>query len=476
MAELRRRRDEAVEADLVELRLDAVSDPDEAGALAGRPKPVIVTCRASWEGGAFKGSEEERRRLLKAAIDGGAEYVDLEYRAHFDDLIALTGGRRIVLSSHDFDGVPVDLVARARAMRSTGAEVVKIAVKTESLSDCLALLDVRHAASGGGTHDKIVLIGMGPAGLATRVLAGRFGSAWTYAGQIAEVGQMTAAALVRDYRFRALSPSTALYGLTGFPVAHSVSPAMHNAAFEAAGLDAVYLPFPARDADDFIGFARALDLRGASVTIPFKTDLLDRMDGVDDEARRIGAINTVRREDDGTWFGRNTDAAGFLQPLVDRHVALNCMRSVVLGAGGSARAVSVALRSQGAAVTVHARNGEAAARVAGAAGAGVGTWPPTPGSWDLLINCTPLGMHPAVDTTPVPDASLRGGRLVYDLVYNPAQTRLLAAARAAGCETIGGLDMLVAQAVEQFTWWTGRRPAARVLRDAAETRLAEFNR
>src|SRR5207249_10602401 len=133
MAELRRQRDEVVDADLIELRLDSVSDPDVAGALAGRRRPVIVTCRPEWEGGRFKGAEEDRRRLLGEAQMLGAEYVDIEWRAHFDDLVSKSGGRRVVLSYHDFDGVPADLAGLVQAMRSTGAEVVKVAVSTRKL-------------------------------------------------------------------------------------------------------------------------------------------------------------------------------------------------------------------------------------------------------------------------------------------------------------------------------------------------------
>src|SRR5206468_6737555 len=183
-AELRRQRDAVVDGDLVELRLDTVSDPDVAGALADRRRPAIVTCRPAWEGGQFRGSEEERRRLLTEALALGAEYVDVEWRAHFDDLIAASGGRRIVLSAHDFDMVPIDLTARVHAMKSTGAEVVKLAVKTTRLTDCLPLLDIASPRDGRG---GLVLIGMGEYGLATRVLAERFGSMWTYAGSQAEL-------------------------------------------------------------------------------------------------------------------------------------------------------------------------------------------------------------------------------------------------------------------------------------------------
>src|SRR4029078_1691961 len=220
MAELRRQRDEVADADLIELRLDSVSDPDVAGALAGRRRPVIVTCRPGWEGGHFKGAEEDRRRILADALALGAEYVDVESRARFDDLLAHSGGRRVVLSYHDFDGMPPDLGGLVQAMRATGAEVVKVAVKTERLSDCVPLLDLGAQA---GRQSGFVAIGMGPFGLVTRVLAGRFGSMWTYAGSNHEVGQVSAATLLNEYRFRSLTDATYVYVLVGMPRSPSVS-------------------------------------------------------------------------------------------------------------------------------------------------------------------------------------------------------------------------------------------------------------
>ncbi len=466
-AELRRQRDQVTDADLVELRIDTVADPDVAGALAGRRHPVIVTCRASWEGGGFKGSEEERRRLLRDALAEGAEYVDIEFSAGFDDLIAETGGRRLVLSSHDFDAVPADLPERIRAMRATGAEVVKIAGKASCLSDCLRFLGLNQ---NGHHQGRAVLIAMGDAGLSTRVLASRFGSPWTYAGTLEQIGQVSARTLVGTYRFRSVSPTTTLFGLTGSPIGHSVSPAMHNAAFRAAGLDAVYLPLPAQNPDDFVTFAKGIGLAGASVTIPFKVALAERLDHVDAAAAKIGAINTIRTNH-GRWEGRNTDGAGFLQPLMERGIPLRGLRASLLGAGGSARAVAAALVAEGAEVTVHARDPQKAAQVARLTGAAVGVWPP-PEGWELLVNCTPIGMHPKTGTTPY--AAPLTGRYVYDLVYNPAETQLMKDAAAAGCQTIGGLEMLVGQAVEQFRWWTGVQPEVSAMRQAARERLAEF--
>jgi 3-dehydroquinate dehydratase / shikimate dehydrogenase len=468
-AELCQKRDAVPIADVIELRLDSVSDPSAAGALAGRRRPVIVTCRPKWEGGSFAGSEEERRRILADALSLGAEYVDVEWRANFDHLIAQAGGRRIVLSSHDYRGVPADLGARAHAMRSTGAEIIKIAATMTCLSDCIPLLELGAQSGDGG----LVLLGMGDYGLATRVLASRFGSVWTYAGSLREIGQLTAQSLIKDFHFGSLTASTAVYGVVGGSVSHSVSPPMHNAAFRAAGIDAVYLPLPATSAADFHTFGRAIGISGASVTIPLKVSLLDYVDEMSAVARRIGAINTIRVAD-GRWLGGNTDASGFLEPLQER-VSLAGVRASVLGAGGAARAVVVALAASGCAVRLHARTREQAEEIAALTPIQIGPWPPDPGSWDLLINCTPIGMYPHVDETPIAADALTGLH-VYDLVYNPSNTRLLRDAAARGCQTIGGLEMLVAQAHEQFQWWTGSTPRTGVMREAALERLAEFAR
>lgn len=469
-ADLRRRRDEAAAAgaDLVELRLDSVSDPNVAGALAGRRGPVVVTCRPTWEGGGYDGPEESRRQLLADALALGAEYVDVEWRARFDDLLAHAGGRRIVISCHDFENLPADLPDIVRAMASTSAEIVKVAVKARQLSDCVTLRDV---AARADRRSGLILIGMGDFGLATRVLPERFGSAWTYAGNQRQVGQLAAATLLKEYRFRTLNASTDLYGLAGLPVSHSVSPAMHNAAFAAAGIDAVYLPLPAVSADDFVTFGRAFGIKGVSITTPHKVSLMDRVDEVQAVARQAGAINTIRVSD-GRWVGGNTDVQGFLRPLAER-VSLTGLRTSVLGGGGAARAVALALSSSGCQVTVHARRRDQADAIASHAGVKAGPFPPARGSWDVLVNATAAGMYPNIDETPI-EAGHLDGSTVYDLVYNPPITRLLREAAATGCSTIGGLEMLVGQAEAQFEWWTGVRPAAGVMSEAALLRLAEF--
>ena len=457
MAELRAARNAARDVDMVELRVDGVADLDIAGALEGRSRPAIVTCRPTWEGGRFEGSEDERRGLLAQALDRGAEYVDVEWRAGFTEIIAQAPDR-VIVSSHDFAGVPADLDARVRAMRQTGAGVIKIAVTAARLADTLPLLDIARDGDA-------VVIGMGAAGLPTRLLATRFSSRWTYAGDGVAPGQIPAAQMLERYRFRSVGPATKLFGVVGGNATHSLSPALHNAAFAASGIDAVYVPFQAADFEDFLTFADALGVEGASVTIPFKLDALHAAHGADDLTRAAGAANTLRRRQ-GTWEATNTDIDGFIEPLEAMLPGtLQGARVAILGAGGSARAVVVALTSRGAQVTVHARRLEQAQDVA-VLGATAALLPPEAGSWDVLVNTTPLGSPAFRDESPLPGGPFTG-RLVYDLTYGVGESRLVREARAAGCLALDGLPMLVAQAERQFEWWTGQQPPPGVMATAS---------
>jgi 3-dehydroquinate dehydratase/shikimate dehydrogenase len=456
MEELRRKRDAAEGADLVEMRLDGVDRPDPLAALDGRRRPVILTCRPTWEGGRFDGPEDARRHILEQAVAGGAEFVDVEARASFAAaLIRVRRGRGIVLSSHVFGAVPQDLETRWLALRSSGAEVAKLAIEAHSLTDSLRLMALAELDTSdlGGDH---VLIAMGQPGVASRVLASRLRNRWTYAGQSVAPGQFSPKRLIKEFRFRSLRPDTALYGVVGNPVGHSLSPAMHNAGFAHFGLDAVYLPLEAADAQDFVRFAKTMDVAGASITAPFKVALMDEVHELEPLARRVGAINTIVVRN-GRWYGANTDVHGFSAPLAGR-IAVRGVRASILGAGGAARAVAVALGDMGAAVTVCARRTEAASRIADLVGGQVGEFPPRAGSWDVLVNAIPAGSSADVHS-PIDGAAL-DGEIVFDLVYSPANTRLLADARAAGCMTIGGLEMLVAQAERQFELWTGQTPPA----------------
>jgi 3-dehydroquinate dehydratase / shikimate dehydrogenase len=476
VASLRAGRDRAVSADLVELRLDGLDQIDVTAALAGRARPVIVTCRAAWEGGRFRGSEEERVRILAQALAEGAEFVDIEWRAEAAaHLITPATRDRIVLSMHDFETTPADLAERVREMRRSSAGTVKAAAHTHRLADLLPLLSIGREAARDG--QRTVLIGMGPAGVLSRVLPARFGSCWTYGGPAVAPGQVTVSRLVHEFRVRLTRPTTPVYAVVGNPISHSVSPAMHNAAFEALGIDGVYVPCEAADFEDFDLLADALSMVGASVTAPFKeaawaAQRRDRRDAARSATAAAvatrDALNTLRRAPDGSWEGLNTDVEGFLAPLAD--VALEGQRVAVLGAGGAARAVVTGLLQRGARVTLHARRGAAAEALAHELGVEAGSWPPDPDAWDVLVNTTPVGTFPDGEATPIASGLLTGG-LVYDLVYNPRPTRLLRDAAARGARTIDGLEMLVEQARRQFAWWTGVMPPGDVMRRAADARL-----
>jgi len=466
MDEVRRARDAAPGADLVEVRLDGVNRPDPVAALEGRRRPVIVTCRPKWEGGAFDGSEDERRELLLAASAAGAEFVDIELAAAFaPEIVRLRRGRGVIVSIHRFGGQAGDLQEQTRAQRSTGAEVVKLAVEVDSLTATLPLFELgvrmQEEATDGQGH---VLIAMGARGAHTRVLAARLRNRWTYAGDGIAPGQLPPGRLLDEFMFRRIQPDADLYAVVGAPVAHSLSPAMHNAGFARAGLNAAYVALEARDADDFVAFARSIGLRGASVTAPFKVAMLERVDDCDPVARRVGALNTVVIRD-GRWIGANTDLAGFVTPLKGR-MALRGTRAAVLGAGGAARAVAAALKREGARVSICARRANQARAVALKIGVDTGPFPPAPGTWDVLVNATASGSQPG-DLSPMHGIAL-DGEIVFDLTYSPEITPLIAQARAAGCWTIGGIEMLIGQAERQFELWTGAAPPPGLFRAAAD--------
>ena len=249
--------------------------------------------------------------------------------------------------------------------------------------------------------------------------------------------------------------ATRLYGIIGSPLGHSLSPCLHNWAFAAAGIPAVYLPWPlqAGKVGDFLTAMRTLPIAGASVTIPHKETVLALLDGQTEAARAVGAVNTLYWEN-GQLLGDNTDVAGFLAPLEGHSYA----SALVLGAGGAARAVLAGLKDLGVAeVFLANRSADRAAALAAEFGAIIVDWDERGDcAPDLLVNTTPLGMAGAqAAASPWPEERFRPGQTAYDLVYNPLETRFLAAAAAAGCRVVDGLAMFLGQALGQFRRWTG---------------------
>jgi 3-dehydroquinate dehydratase / shikimate dehydrogenase len=445
-------------ADLFEVRADYVSDLDLGALLRARSKPILFTLRSDAEGGRFPERDSPaRRRLLLEAVERGVDLVDVEARAGFDDVVAAKKGRGLVLSWHDMEGTPDDLDSIYERMAAEGPDVVKISVTARSVRDLgrLLALAARHAADEA---PQLVAIAMGPLGVASRILGGRynapFGFASSASGRGTAPGQLTAPVLVDSYRVRSIGRDTRVYGLLGSDVQRSLSPAIQNRAFAECGIDAVYVPVQAESMDAFRDALPALALSGWSVTRPYKGAILGQLDSVTAQAAEAGSANTVVAQD-GRLLGLSTDGDGVLVPL-RRRIDPAGRRVAILGAGGAARAAAFALVRAGARVDVLARRAEQAREVAaatGCAGADLEELARVP--YDVLVNATPLGSGAFPGESPAPASALRSGSVVFDMVYEPRETPLLAAARARGCTTIDGVEMLVAQAVGQFEAWSG---------------------
>jgi shikimate dehydrogenase len=286
--------------------------------------------------------------------------------------------------------------------------------------------------------------------------------------------------MIETFRVRDLSSETRVYGILAGDTSYSMSPYIHNSAFREAGVDSVFVPFQTKDLAAFMRrMVRSetreaeLTFHGFSVTNPHKQAVLEFLDETDDAARAIGAVNTIKIED-GRLFGFNTDCEGFIRPLRERSGDLNGARAAVIGGGGAARACIYALNREGAAVSAFTRNPEQSAKLAADFGIKNLTFDGLKGmsGFDILVNATPLGTRGENENSSVSDSfPLDGVKLVYDLIYNPAETKLLKAAQAAGVDTLGGLEMLLGQAVEQFKIWTGREAPAEAMRRAVLDRL-----
>lgn len=476
-------------ADMIELRLDCLEQSELDSVVRRLPEqlaqvgvPVILTLRSEDQGGHAAVDVETRRRFwtsVKKLPENCLIDVELDL---IEELETPDGGlptnwTRVICSHHDFTGLPADLEQIYQRMAETPARILKIAIQAGDATDCLPIFDLLDRAQNEGR--ELIGIAMGQAGVATRILGPSRGSYLAYGSFDEETatapGQLTAEELRDLYRIDQIDRQTQIFGLLGRPVGHSISPHIHNGAFRAASMNAVYIPFEVGDAGQFLRRmvrpeSRELDwnLRGLSVTTPHKTTVMNLLDWIDPTAREIGAVNTIVVRGD-ELHGYNTDAAGFIAPLGRLLGSLYGARCAVIGAGGGGRAAMWALREKGAHVVLFARNPDQASPVAQAFGVEcrpLGT--DRFDGFDIVINATPLGTRGELERdTPATADQLRGVRLAYDLVYNPTITRFLDEARTAGCEMFGGTAMLVAQAVEQFKLWTGKDPDVEVMRDAA---------
>jgi 3-dehydroquinate dehydratase/shikimate dehydrogenase len=488
-------------ADLVELRVDHVADQPAlvTQLVAEAALPSIVTCRPSWEGGGFEGDEADRLALWQA-LAASAEppaYVDVELAAWQSseafrqrvvgcvstDAEPDPNKPGLIISTHDFQSRPADLLRRLEAMASEPhCRVIKLAYLARSLRDNLELFELMQQQV-----KPMIGLCMGEFGVASRVLAKKFGGLLTFASlgdeQSTASGQVPIAQMKQQYRWDQLTPATPVYGVIGYPVAHSMSPALHNAGFDAVDHNAVYLPLPIHaEYEQFKATVGTwldepgLQFNGASVTIPHKQNLLrfvtERGGMIDPLSESIGAANTLARLPDGQLYACNTDYAAALDAVcaalnIER-AALAGRRIAIIGAGGAARALVAAFAHYGATVVVYNRTVDKAQQLVDRFDGHTGKVVATPltnlckACCDVFVNCTPIGMHPETDVSPLDDdqtpANWDANTLVFDTIYNPTKTRLLSQAEAAGCQTLSGLEMFVRQAAAQFELWT-QKPA-----------------
>lgn len=456
-------------ADMFEIRGDLVTDLDLLTILRVRTKPLIFTARASSEGGKMKDDDPKRHAFLHEAVRRGYDYVDIEYRSGFFDLMTEKAGKGLIVSFHDMTGVPQDLETLYEGMCKAGADVVKIAVSPRSMTDVGRLMELvrRHA----GSKTPLVAIAMGPLGAITRIVGPKYGAPFVYAstgkGHEAAAGQIPAEEMDTLYGVKAIGPKTKVYGLVGGDVAWSLSPAMHNRGFSEIGLDAVFVPVQADSLAAFFQAFPHLGLSGFSVTRPYKVEMLGRMQAVDNTVAQCGSVNTVVVQDTGQLHGTSTDGLGVVTPLRKRG-DIRGKTVIILGAGGAARAAAVALEERGARVRILARNRERAVQVGAEIGCAAGDLNVLLNTeWDILINATPVGGTSLAEQSLVPKALFKKGAMVLDMIYEPLETKLLREAAEAGCIVISGFEMLLAQAAAQFEVWTGSEAPIDAMRSAA---------
>lgn len=457
----------------LELRLDYLRDPASGIAAIERMKRrqpdlrLLATCRHQANHGGFRGSVDQQFSLLCDAASAGAELADLEVE-HAEPLKKrlpeLRKRASLIVSYHNFESTPA-LMGPWRRLRRIDADAYKLVTTARKPSDNLRICEFFR----GKRDVPVIAFAMGEAGVSTRVLSLPAGCLYTYAAPIENdgtaPGQIAAKSMRSLYRADRLNKHSRVYGVIADPVAHSKSPQIHNRAFHARRIDAVYLPFLVSPAQlgDWMKFAAELPVTGFSVTIPHKQKIVRYLDIVDPLARRIGAVNTVWRRA-GKWRGTNTDVPGILKPL-ERHLRIPRAKVLLAGYGGAARAAAFSLKDAGAELTITGRDlarGQMLAKAVGAEMKPISQ--ASKGAYDALVNATSVGMYPNADACLFTDRV--PGEVVFDMVYNPRETVLIRMARAQGATVICGHEMFLEQAAQQFETWTGETAPRSIMREA----------
>lgn len=490
-------------AEMLELRTDFLADLNldkvkELIDCARKTKlPVIVTCRDKAQGGAADWPLSLRAEILVEALNCGAEFIDCEFenfsgmQEKLKQALVQNHEARLILSAHNFDGPwrQGKLAHLCEDIKAACPEAIpKLVYTAKHINDCFEAFDLLHNTEG----DAIAFC-MGVDGLISRILAKKFNSFLSFASisddSATAPGQVTVKQLKSLYRWQNLGADTEIFGVIGNPVGHSLSPAIFNALFDAASINALYLPVLIRgEKDEFSEFVdniinrTSLGFGGFSVTIPHKTSALDYVNTagefVEPLAGNIGAVNTLKVGFNGIVSGYNTDYAGALDALIaaidiNRH-DLHGTSAAVIGAGGVARAVVAGLADVGAKITIYNRTVSKARSLAEefnckylplAAAANM--------SAKIIVNCTSIGMYPNTDASAVPPDCIRPDMVVFDTVYNPLATKLLQDAARAGARTVNGAEMFIRQAMAQYKIFTGSDADEKIIRKTVFECLAE---
>ena len=474
--------DEAVKrgAKFIELRLDFLAKAvDFQRLLPLRKCPWVATLRRREDGGRWAGTELERKTIIRQAIVDGFDWVDLETDIA-NEIPRFRNVKRII-SYHNLNETPADLEAIHEKMSQQDADVLKLSVTAQNHADNVRLLQIIQNA-------KKPTVGhcMGEIGFPSRLLSVKYGAPFVYAAFNKErgiaPGLPSMDELRRHYNIDRIDADTKVFGVIGDPVGHSYSPLLHNSVYRLTGVNALYLPFriPRGELQASIQAYESIPVQGYSVTIPHKEGAAALATKTDPHVQQTGAANTLVRKPEG-FHAWNTDydaAAECLHinnPLGEDGAirALDHCHALVLGAGGAARTIAHALKKAGANVVVSSRTLDRAQKLATELEGKAFEWEGRHTiNCEIVVNCTPVGMHPNVDESPIHKGFLKPGMLVFDTVYNPESTMLVKDARARGCVVISGVEMFVRQAALQFQLFTGKPAAVDVMREEMRKALS----
>lgn len=474
-------------AKFIELRLDFLAKAVDFKRLTPLKQcPWVATLRRPADGGRYNGTEPERMMLLRQAIVSGAfEWVDLE--TDIAGTVPRFGPVKRIVSYHNTAETPQNLDDIYANMLKQDADVYKLAVTAHSADDVARVLHLQRTAP-----KPTVAFCMGDVGQPTRFLALKFGAPWIYAAFNKERGIAPGLPSLDEFRttynVRAINPNTKVFGVVGDPLAQSLSPLLHNHVYQKLGVDALYLPFrvPRGQLPQAIETYEQIPVSGYSVTIPHKEVAAGLARESEPNVQTTGSANTLVRRDDGKFTAANTDFAAAADAL-KAHLAerakdgpaaqLSQLSILILGAGGAARSVAFALHREGAQITIASRTYERAQKLAEDVKCKAVDWHARHNvSFDVLVNCTPVGMHPNVDEAPCHFSVLKPGTTVFDTIYNPETTLLIREARSRGCDTVTGVDMFVRQAARQVELFTGLTPDLDAMRQIVRKALSPLTR